>query len=493
VYSRLKGYLRFRIARIVAAETREIVRDLEALKATVQVPELNLPAEASKEDILKKAQPEIGRLETQLHGHEYLSTLSHHEDRGDSNALCLRLHHVGGRDGARRFPVLSAFEPDFINVLYEADEDCVDDIGARISTLSSRQVVVNRCIGEAEATEKFFKLWNASASSILPISSAFIKNYRNMTEDTLECDPLTWEPIETRDVRSTTLDHVVGSAGVPPPDFLSLNTQGSELAILRGAQNTLQSNTLAVQTEISVATIYEGQARFDDITDFLSRFGFQLFTIMPHALRGHGFPLGAGTTRTPIGLRGGGAFVQMDALYFKAPSCVLENHADPTGDLAKALFLGFAYKYFDYSYACAEALSLAPDRDVVLAQSSNFKYLEFVVSYLASAQAYRPIYPVKWTDVFQAGTRDLFSADRIRQKYFQTVSKQEFKQTLPFLLTPEFIGLEKAAIAYGLTEQAELLKYARLSTIWGTLRYLGLCTDDSKGNPQFNIDDVYRL
>ena len=37
----------------------------------------------------------------------------------------LSVHHVGGRRGSRAFPVLARFEKDVINVLYDADTDCL--------------------------------------------------------------------------------------------------------------------------------------------------------------------------------------------------------------------------------------------------------------------------------------------------------------------------------------------------------------------------------
>jgi hypothetical protein len=38
----------------------------------------------------------------------------------------LSIHHVGGRAGSRSFPHMKQFEKDIINVLYDADEDCLE-------------------------------------------------------------------------------------------------------------------------------------------------------------------------------------------------------------------------------------------------------------------------------------------------------------------------------------------------------------------------------
>ena len=44
----------------------------------------------------------------------------------ETNKLKLAIHHVGGRAGSRSFPHLIKFEKDIINVLYDADEDCLE-------------------------------------------------------------------------------------------------------------------------------------------------------------------------------------------------------------------------------------------------------------------------------------------------------------------------------------------------------------------------------
>jgi len=59
-------------------------------------------------------------------------------------------------------------------------------------------------------------------------------------------------------------------------DFIKLDTQGSELDILRGAQQTLESVSI-VQTEVEFNPMYEGQPLFGDIDRFLRDRGFVLW------------------------------------------------------------------------------------------------------------------------------------------------------------------------------------------------------------------------
>jgi FkbM family methyltransferase len=59
-------------------------------------------------------------------------------------------------------------------------------------------------------------------------------------------------------------------------DFIKLDTQGSELDILRGAKRTLESVSV-VQTEVEFNPMYDGQPLFGDVDRFLRDHGFVLW------------------------------------------------------------------------------------------------------------------------------------------------------------------------------------------------------------------------
>ena len=66
----------------------------------------------------------------------------------DKNQLTLSLHHVGGRNGARGFPPVPNFEKDILNVLYDADPDCLEQIQEHNRQLQSELHVLPYCLGE---------------------------------------------------------------------------------------------------------------------------------------------------------------------------------------------------------------------------------------------------------------------------------------------------------------------------------------------------------
>ncbi len=71
------------------------------------------------------------------------------------------------------------------------------------------------------------------------------------------------------------LDDVVVKDKLSAPDFLKLDTQGSELDILRGSSRTLAETSL-VEVEVEFYPMYKGQPLFADVDAFLRSHNFEL-------------------------------------------------------------------------------------------------------------------------------------------------------------------------------------------------------------------------
>jgi FkbM family methyltransferase len=77
-------------------------------------------------------------------------------------------------------------------------------------------------------------------------------------------------------IELVTLDDWCAGADVDRIDVIKLDTQGSELDVLRGAVRSLDS-VVAVQTEVEFNRMYEGQPLFGDLDGFLRAHGFVLW------------------------------------------------------------------------------------------------------------------------------------------------------------------------------------------------------------------------
>ena len=77
------------------------------------------------------------------------------------------------------------------------------------------------------------------------------------------------------ELTSASLKEVYAKEGIQTPDFLKLDTQGSELEILQGAESVLD-NVSMLEVEVEVFEMYEGQPLFQDVLAYLHERGFEL-------------------------------------------------------------------------------------------------------------------------------------------------------------------------------------------------------------------------
>lgn len=87
----------------------------------------------------------------------------------------------------------------------------------------------------------------------------------------------TIEYTETIDLQSSTLESLLKKHDVPISRFdaLIMDTQGSELLVLKGATSIVR-NFKFIKTEVADFESYEGCCQFEDIDGFMKEHGFQI-------------------------------------------------------------------------------------------------------------------------------------------------------------------------------------------------------------------------
>lgn len=83
------------------------------------------------------------------------------------------------------------------------------------------------------------------------------------------------------------LDNLVEERGWPLPDFIKLDTQGSELDILRGAPRCL-AHARGLQIECNVRKYNEGAPLLGEVLAFAEAAGFRLYDIAQFHFNPHG-------------------------------------------------------------------------------------------------------------------------------------------------------------------------------------------------------------
>jgi len=144
-------------------------------------------------------------------------------------------------------------------------------------------------VGGREETRTLYLTREPACSSLLKPNAAFFGQFTDCARQI--------EVVEQRMVETVSLNNFLPGAGVASVDFLELDTQGTELEILKGADRFLATSVVGLQTEVEFSPLYEGQPMFAGVDEYLRGFGFMLFDLtrnryrraaMPHDLATRG-------------------------------------------------------------------------------------------------------------------------------------------------------------------------------------------------------------
>lgn len=288
--------------------------------------------------------------------------------------LRLSVHHIGGRTGTRAFPVLEKFEQDIVNVLYDADPDCVAQIQERNRHLHSELHVLPYCLGNTNGTMDFNINYDPYTSSLRELNPSYREFYNFLPYHCV--DYVLSESchiMEKRQVIVNTLDHIFASndVSVPLPDFLSLDTQGSEYEILEGAKGILNTSVLALIIEVKFHPLYQEQKLFGDIAKFLSEQGFDFVAFLDMT--------NYSPFRYPIGLRGEGFNTEANALFMKRINKVdNESISQKIVMLSKLAFIAIVFNRFEYGLQGLQALKGLNHPRSIPGELSNLSYYKFL-------------------------------------------------------------------------------------------------------------------
>jgi FkbM family methyltransferase len=152
---------------------------------------------------------------------------------------------------------------------FEPLPDAWDALKRRSLAYSGLWTVAPRmALSDHAGTATFHEAGNSVSSSLLQMTSTH-------TEAAAES-----ATVRTHTVPINTLDQVL-SAAVPQAAYLKIDVQGAEKMVLDGAKEGLRGPIKAVQLEMSLTRLYEGQSLSDDLDQHLRALGFELWDIIP--------------------------------------------------------------------------------------------------------------------------------------------------------------------------------------------------------------------
>lgn len=174
----------------------------------------------------------------------------------------------------------------------------------------------------------------------------------------------------TATVETVGLDEAITRWDLPPPDYLKLDTEGTELEILESGAKCLEG-VLAIKTEVSFMPFRTGQPLARDIDRFLSECGFELMDLIrPAHWRRHGYIIHPQMAPESVPYSRG-QIAHGDYLYFRSPETLGDTADGATGRRQfKAAALAMAHGYFDH----AESLLTRPEAADWLAQFGEIRH-----------------------------------------------------------------------------------------------------------------------
>jgi FkbM family methyltransferase len=289
-------------------------------------------------------------------------------------------HHVGGRGFGVAFNCPPNLAKHVVHVLYEADETCARKMIEE--NKNDNFHILPYCLGEHDRPGKIFITKNAYASSNLEPNPDYSKYYCELHLDG-EVEGVMLQNavydvvygndnsvVEVRDVHIRALDSLMKAGEAPlglTPDFLSLDTQGSELNILKGGAQTFHDHCVALATEVEFHPMYKGQPLFSAIFDFALHHGFHFvgFTYLQEI----------SPNRLPLGARAKGVLAFGDALFFRnidSVRSIARSQNELYLMLLKLAFIALNFGHLEFALQAIDAADDAkPDlalRDRLLAR-----------------------------------------------------------------------------------------------------------------------------
>ena len=140
---------------------------------------------------------------------------------------------------------------------------------------------------------------------------------------------------------------------------IDIDTQGTEVDILKSGEKIVEKNLISITTEVSFQEIYEGQCLFKDVDNYLSKFGFEIFELDRSMI-----------LNDPEINYSKKILLQGDALYFKNPDFIVKNHKNPGLDLMKLITLLITFHHFNAS------IRILNDKKFRKLISSNYDVLD---------------------------------------------------------------------------------------------------------------------
>ena len=193
--------------------------------------------------------------------------------RACHNAVPKKILHIGAHLGEEAVAYNQNGAEQII--WFEANEALAPALQTHLTQFQMRQQIVGAALWDSDTTLNFKITNNLQSSSFFDLED-HAKLYPNITV------------AEEREIRAHRLDTLLNSSTSPlifsDFEFINIDTQGAELAILKGMGNYLhQASVKAIYLEVNQRELYKNIPLVEEIDTFLlAHHFFRVKTVMTH-------------------------------------------------------------------------------------------------------------------------------------------------------------------------------------------------------------------
>ena len=363
-------------------------------------------------------------------------------------------HHIGGRNGTYPLPLKKGILlKDFHLILYDADENCFEQMGKAAHDAWGEVSLYPYCIGGSSGKASFNLNFHPTTNSLYHFNEQYEQysffdnpNYGNYIFGEA-C-----KFMKSVDLDLLSLEDALKRSGISNIDFLSLDVQGAEYDVLRGASALLKQCCIGLQLEVEFVKLYENQRTFADINELLEQNGFELIDIGSF---GRCAPMSL-----PIGFRGVEQPLYAEAVYIKK----INYLAQDTIMLLKAALFALIYNKLGM---CCKFLEAAVNAgwEFNLIVDSSPHYLKCLAELWVIYDRHKHI---KLPSIAQIYSNENFQSYYRQGKNASCQTKDALKHYLNHLLPEveilnnnEHSPIEKLLQQYGLDKLAHILQETR--------------------------------
>ena len=237
------------------------------------------------------------------------------------------------------------FGSDIKSILFEPD---IEEFKKLSLNKSDNSIIINSALAESRKIVDFNICKKQELSSIYKPNLSLLGKYEDSERFEIE---------KTISMEADSLNNLLKKESIYDIDFIKIDTQGSELDILRGATDYFK-NTIGFEVEVEFVQLYHDQPLFREVNSFIETRGFNLVDLRRTYWK----------RKRNNYSDNKGQLIFADALYFKQPEEIIALSDLNQEKIIRSICIYLAYGYHDFARVLFE-----------LAKKDNFLTEEFEI------------------------------------------------------------------------------------------------------------------